>query len=60
MPQNKYASSVEILEHSARMGERWNLYEKTFFQTETKEVRWDDALKRWRCTTDRGDVFIAQ
>lgn len=42
------------------MGRQWNLYDRTFFQTECTEAKWDEEAARWICTTDQGDVFRAR
>lgn len=52
--------ATEILEHCNRMGTMFNLYERTLFQTECIEARWDDSIMRWICKTDRGDVLRVQ
>src|SRR5436190_2948208 len=47
MPQEKYSYVSEIFEHSQRIGERYDLYDKALFQTRVRSVDWDDATKRW-------------
>lgn len=42
------------------MGRHWNLYEKTWFQTQVVKILWDDTKHRWICETDRNDVITAQ
>jgi cation diffusion facilitator CzcD-associated flavoprotein CzcO len=60
MPKEKYSFAPEIFEHAQRIGKHFNLYERTCFQTQIKEARWDDEASRWTITTDRGDVFKAR
>src|SRR5271154_235727 len=60
MPKEKYSFAPEIFAHAQRIGKHFNLYEKTCFQTQIKEARWDDKDLRWTIKTDRGDVFNAR
>jgi cyclohexanone monooxygenase len=57
MPSEKYAHAPEILAHSRRIGERFELYENALFHTEVSGLRWDDAAAAWIVETDRGDRF---
>ncbi len=57
MPKEKYSFQPEILEHAQRIGRHYGLYEKTLFQTQVKEIRWDEEAQRWTVTTDRGDAL---
>ena len=60
IPKEKYSYGPEILEHAQRIGRHFNLYERTFFQTQVAEQRWDDASGRWIVRTDRGDELRAR
>lgn len=60
VPTQKYALGHEILEHSKAIGTRFELYPRTYFQTEVTDLRWDDESARWRIKTDRGDQFRAR
>lgn len=60
VPTEKYAFGTEILEYSKSIGRKFGLYERTYFQTEVKDLRWDDEAARWRIVTDRGDKFSAR
>ena len=60
MPVEKYTRAPEILEHSRRIGEKWNLYPRTIFQTSTTDVAWDDSVKKWIIKTDQSDVIKAR
>jgi cyclohexanone monooxygenase len=60
MPKEKYSFAPEIFEHAQRIGRHFHLYEKTCFQTQIREARWDEATGRWTVTTDRNDVFKAR
>jgi cyclohexanone monooxygenase len=60
MPTEKYAKAPEILAHSRRIAEHYDLYRDVLFQTRISELRWDESDQVWRVTTDRGDRFSAQ
>ncbi|MCC6707101.1 MAG: NAD(P)/FAD-dependent oxidoreductase [Gammaproteobacteria bacterium] len=60
MPSQKYAFQPEILEHAQRIGKHYDLYSRTYFQTQIREQRWDDEAGQWVLTTNRGDVFRAR
>jgi len=60
MPKEKYSFATEIFEHSQRIGRHYGLYEKTHFQTRVRSLDWDDEIKRWHITTNRGDDIKAR
>ena len=59
-PKQKYSHAEEILAYCRTIGERFDLYRRTCFQTQVREVRWDDAAACWNVGTDRGDVIKAR
>ncbi|MGH8007864.1 MAG: flavin-containing monooxygenase, partial [Candidatus Binatia bacterium] len=60
IPKEKYSFQPEIFAHAQRIGKHFHLYEKTCFQTQIKEARWDEATQRWTVKTDRDDTFHAR
>ncbi|MEM9711332.1 MAG: NAD(P)/FAD-dependent oxidoreductase [Actinomycetota bacterium] len=60
VPTEKYAHAPEILEHSRRIARHFDLYRRTWLQTEVTELRWDDDRRRWAVRTDRGDTLWAR
>ncbi len=56
----RYASGPEILRHCQDIAEHFRLYPKALFHTKVTEMRWDQARKRWRVTTDRADKITAR
>jgi len=60
MPTEKYAKAPEILAHSRRIAEQYDLYRNVLFQTQITELRWEESSARWVVSTDRGDRFRAQ
>lgn len=57
MPTEKYAKAKELLKHSRMIGEKYDLYSKALFQTETHEMRWHEEEGKWSTHTSRGDVI---
>ena len=60
IPTEKYAKAPEILAHSRRIAEHFDLYRDVLFQTQITELRWDDSAQQWEVNTDRGDRFLAR
>ena len=60
MPSLKYSFQPEIFAHAQRIGHHFDLYSRAYFQTQVRELRWDDEQAHWTVTTDRGDVIHAQ
>jgi len=60
LPSKKYADGAEIWEHCRRIGKHFGLYDSAIFSTEVRALRWDEDIKRWRISTDRGDDIRAR
>lgn len=60
MPSKKFADGAEILEHCQHIGKHFGLYDGALFSTQVRTVRWDEDIKRWRLTTNRGDDIRAR
>jgi cyclohexanone monooxygenase len=60
VPKEKYSHAPEILAHSQAIGRHFDLYRDACFQTEVKELRWDDEAARWIISTNRGDRMQAR
>ena len=60
MPSLKYSFQPEIYAHAQRIGHHYKLYPRTLFQTQVRELRWDENDLRWTVTTQRGDVLRAR
>lgn len=60
MPPKRYIEGSDILEYSKLVARKYDLYDDVLFQTEVKEVRWDDDASRWVISTNRGDSMKAQ
>jgi cation diffusion facilitator CzcD-associated flavoprotein CzcO len=55
MPTEKYARAKELLKHSRIIGEKFDLYSRALFQTETDAMRWNEEEGKWTTHTTRGD-----
>ena len=60
MPKEKYSYAPEIFSHVQRIGEYFDLYDNTLFQTRVTEVRWLEEDARWQVSTHRNDIIKAQ
>jgi len=60
IPTEKYAKAPEIRAHCQRIAQHFDLYRDVLFQTQIKEMRWDERALKWLVTTDRGDRFFAK
>ena len=60
IPTEKYAKAPEILAHSKRIAEHFDLYKNVLFQTQITELRWHEDEAKWLVSTDRGDRFGAR
>jgi cyclohexanone monooxygenase len=60
MPTEKYARAKELLKHSEMIGRKWGLYDKTLFQTEVSNLRWNEDEGMWSVETSRGDDIKAR
>jgi len=60
IPREKYSFAAEIREHARRIGETFDLYGAACFQTEIKDIRWQETERRWLVRTNRDDAFTAK
>ena len=60
IPKEKYSYAPEIMEHSQRIGENSISIATLYFQTQIKEITWNEEECRWIITTDRDDCFRAR
>jgi len=60
IPRERYSYAPEILEHSRRIGEKFDLYRDACFQTQIKAITWNEEASRWIVTTNRDDVMRAR
>ena len=60
IPSKKFADGTEIYDHCRRIGKHYGLYDSAIFSTQVSELHWDEQIKRWRVSTDRGDDIRAR
>ncbi|KIW93852.1 uncharacterized protein Z519_05167 [Cladophialophora bantiana CBS 173.52] len=60
IPTEKYAHAQELLDHSKRIGEQYDLYSRSLFQTEVLALRWCASDSRWSVDTSRKDNIRAR
>ena len=59
VPSSKYAFAPEILAHSQRIAEHYNLYDQACLQTEVTGMQWQAEDQCWLIHTNRGDEMRA-
>ena len=60
IPREKYSFAPEIKAHAERIGKAYDLYSCACFQTEVKELHWDQEAVRWTISTNRDDAIRAR
>ncbi len=60
IPSKRYADGAEIYEHSQRIGRHFGLYDGALFHTLIRALNWDEDIRRWRISTNRGDDIRAR
>ncbi|EUA37526.1 glucose inhibited division A family protein [Mycobacterium avium subsp. avium 2285 (R)] len=60
MPSKKFADGAEIYQHCRNIGKHFGLYDSAIFSTQVHDLRWDEQIKRWRVSTNRGDDIRAR
>jgi len=60
MPTRKYAHAQEIFEYAQLLGRTFDMYPHALFQTEVKEMVWQEDTQRWLVTTSRDDRLSAR
>lgn len=60
LPKEKYSYVTEIYEHCQRIGQHYELYPITLFQTRVSELAWDEPGRCWIIRTNHGDEMRAR
>jgi cation diffusion facilitator CzcD-associated flavoprotein CzcO len=60
MPKKKFEDGWDIYQHCVRIAKHYDLYRHAIFHTLVLALKWDEAIKRWRITTNRGDDIRAR
>jgi cation diffusion facilitator CzcD-associated flavoprotein CzcO len=60
MPSKKFTDGWEIREYLQSIAQRSGLYNTALFHTLVTAMRWEEKIKRWRITSNRGDDIRAR
>jgi len=60
MPSKKFSDGWEIQKYARSIAEKFGFAERALFHTLISSLRWDEAIKRWRVGTNRGDDIRAR
>jgi cyclohexanone monooxygenase len=60
VPTERYTTGREILEHTQRFVQHYQLRERALLQTKVESIVWNEASARWHVTTNRGDTLRAR
>jgi cyclohexanone monooxygenase len=60
IPSKKFSDGSEIREYCESVAKRFGFYDKALFHTLVTAMRWDEEIKRWRVSTNRGDEIRAR
>jgi cation diffusion facilitator CzcD-associated flavoprotein CzcO len=60
MPSKKFSDGAEIYAYCQSIANKFGFYKNALFHTLITGMRWDETIKRWRITTNRGDEIRAR
>ena len=60
MPSRKFADGAEIQGYCRQIAEHKGFADKALFHTLITALKWDEDIKRWRVSTNRGDDIRAR
>ena len=60
LPSKKFADGREIYEYIQTIADKFEFRDRGLFHTEITGLKWDEEVKRWRVSTDRGDDIRAR
>ena len=60
MPSKKFSDGYEIQAYMTSIAEKFGFYDKALLHTLVTGLRWDETIRRWRVTTNRGDEIRAR
>src|ERR1700722_2932081 len=60
MPSKKFADGTEIRGYCQQIAKRFGFHGNALFHTLVTGMRWDETIKRWRVSTNRGDEIRAR
>jgi len=60
MPSKKFADGAEIQAYCRLIARKFGFAERGVFHTHINSLIWDESIRRWRATSNRGDEFRAR
>ncbi|MBC2667664.1 flavin-containing monooxygenase [Novosphingobium piscinae] len=57
LPSKKFADGDEIQAYARSIAERFGFADRALLHTQATSFRWDEGLRRWIVTTNRGDTL---
>ncbi|MCB2072456.1 MAG: NAD(P)/FAD-dependent oxidoreductase [Novosphingobium sp.] len=60
VPSKQFEDGYLIFDHFQRIAKQYDLYENALFHTLITSLIWDEDIKRWRISTNRGDEIRAR
>jgi cyclohexanone monooxygenase len=60
LPSKKFSDGFEIYDYFKLIANKFDLYRGALFHTLVTGLRWDESIKRWRVSTNRGDELRAR
>lgn len=60
MPSKKFSDGYEIQAYMTSIAERFSFFDKALLHTLVTGLRWEETIRRWRITTNRGDEIRAR
>ena len=60
MPSKKFSDGYEIQGYCRQIAEKFGFADRALFHTHITSLIWDEAIKRWRVGTNRGDDITAR
>jgi len=60
LASKKFSDGKEIYEYCRSIAQKFGFADKAVFHTLITGLVWDEGIKRWRVTTNRGDEFRAR
>lgn len=60
MPSKKFTDGAEIQSYCRLIATRFDFADKALFHTLITSLQWDEEIKRWRVSTNRGDNLRAR
>jgi cation diffusion facilitator CzcD-associated flavoprotein CzcO len=60
LPSKKFSDGKEIYDYIQHIADKYDIRDKALFHTLIQSIKWDEAIQRWRITTNRDDEIRAR